>query len=37
VVTWHPSFLLRAPDAETKERAFGEFVQDLKFAWGLAE
>jgi DNA polymerase len=35
VVTWHPSFLLRAPDAETKERAYREFVADLKFAWGL--
>lgn len=36
VVTWHPSFLLRVPDAETKARAFAEFVQDLKFAWELA-
>ena len=36
VVTWHPSFLLRAPDAETKERTYREFVADLKFAWKLA-
>jgi len=36
VVTWHPSFLLRVPDAETKERAYREFVEDLKFAWKLA-
>jgi len=36
VVTWHPSFLLRVPDAETKERAYREFVADLKFAWKLA-
>jgi DNA polymerase len=36
VVTWHPPFLLRAPDAETKERAYREFVADLKFAWKLA-
>jgi uracil-DNA glycosylase family protein len=36
VVTYHPSFLLRVPDAETKARAFAEFVQDLKFAWRLA-
>ena len=37
VVTYHPSFLLRVPDAETKARAFAEFVQDLKFAWKLAD
>jgi DNA polymerase len=36
VVTWHPSFLLRVPDAETKARAYAEFVRDLKFAWKLA-
>jgi DNA polymerase len=36
VVTYHPSFLLRVPDADAKAKAFGEFVQDLKFAWGLA-
>jgi DNA polymerase len=36
VVTYHPSFLLRVPDADAKAQAFAEFVQDLKFAWGLA-
>ena len=36
VVTWHPSFLLRVPDADAKAKAFGEFVDDLKFAWKLA-
>jgi DNA polymerase len=36
VVTYHPSFLLRVPDADAKAKAFAEFVQDLKFAWGLA-
>jgi len=37
VVTWHPSFLLRAPDEATKARARAEFVEDLRMAWGLAE
>jgi DNA polymerase len=36
VVTYHPSFLLRVPDPDAKAKAFAEFVQDLKFAWGLA-
>jgi DNA polymerase len=36
VVTWHPSYLLRVPDAEAKARAEAEFVADLKFAWSLA-
>jgi DNA polymerase len=36
LVTYHPSFLLRVPDADAKAKAFAEFVQDLKFAWGLA-
>ncbi len=36
LVTYHPSFLLRVPDAETKARAFAEFVQDLKLARELA-
>ncbi len=36
VVTYHPSFLLRVPDAKAKARAYEEFVQDLKFAWSLA-
>ena len=29
-ITVHPSFLLRLPDAESKEREFGNFVSDLK-------
>jgi DNA polymerase len=36
VVTYHPSYLLRVPDAEAKEKAFGLFVEDLRFAWRLA-
>ncbi|WP_340647588.1 UdgX family uracil-DNA binding protein [Phenylobacterium sp.] len=36
VVTYHPSYLLRVPDAEAKAKAYGLFVQDLRFAWGLA-
>jgi DNA polymerase len=29
-ITVHPSFLLRAPDAESKEREYAAFVTDLK-------
>jgi uracil-DNA glycosylase family protein len=36
VVTYHPSYLLRLPDADAKAEAFAMFVEDLKFAWGLA-
>ena len=36
VVTYHPSYLLRLPDADAKAKAFAMFVEDLKFAWGLA-
>lgn len=35
VVTYHPSFLLRVPDEETKARAYAEFVEDLRLAWSL--
>ncbi len=35
VVTWHPSYMLRVPDADAKARAYAEFVQDLRFAWSL--
>ncbi len=28
--TWHPSALLRAPDEESRRRAYREFVADLK-------
>lgn len=36
VVTYHPSYLLRVPDAEAKAKAYALFVQDLRFAWELA-
>lgn len=36
VVTYHPSFLLRVPDAQEKAQAYAAFVEDLKFAWSLA-
>ena len=36
VITYHPSYLLRVPDAEAKRAAFDAFVEDLKFAWKLA-
>jgi len=35
VVTYHPSYLLRVPDAEAKAKAYAMFVDDLKFAWKL--
>jgi probable DNA metabolism protein len=35
VVTYHPSYLLRVPDAEAKAKAYALFVEDLKFAWKL--
>jgi DNA polymerase len=36
VVTYHPSYLLRVPDAEAKAKGYRMFVEDLKFAWSLA-
>jgi uracil-DNA glycosylase len=36
VVTYHPSYLLRVPDAEAKAKAYALFLADLKFAWKLA-
>lgn len=36
VVTYHPSYLLRVPDAEAKKKAYALFLEDLKFAWSLA-
>jgi DNA polymerase len=36
VVTYHPSYLLRVPDAAAKARAYEMFVEDLKFAWAMA-
>nr|WP_293372506.1 UdgX family uracil-DNA binding protein [Phenylobacterium sp.] len=35
VVTYHPSYLLRVPDAVAKAKAYAAFLEDLKFAWGL--
>jgi DNA polymerase len=36
VVTYHPSYLLRVPDAAAKASTWAMFVADLKFAWSLA-
>ncbi|MDP3174441.1 MAG: UdgX family uracil-DNA binding protein, partial [Phenylobacterium sp.] len=36
VVTYHPSYLLRLPDADAKAKAYAEFVEDLRFAQALA-
>ena len=36
VVTYHPSFVLRAPDEAARERTFAAIVEDLKRAWELA-
>ena len=36
VVTYHPSYLLRLPDADAKAKAYAMLVDDLKFAWKLA-
>jgi DNA polymerase len=36
VITYHPSYLLRVPDREAKQKAFDMFVADLAFAWRLA-
>jgi DNA polymerase len=36
VVTYHPSFLLRLPDAAAKASAYAAFVEDLRFAAALA-
>ncbi len=35
VVTYHPSYLLRVPDAEAKAKAYAMFLEDLRFAWKL--
>ena len=32
VVTVHPSYLLRLPDEDAKEREYARFVEDLKVA-----
>jgi probable DNA metabolism protein len=36
VVSYHPSYLLRVPDADAKAKAYAMFLEDLKFAWKLA-
>ncbi len=36
LVSWHPSYMLRIPDQEAKDRAYAELVEDLKLAWKLA-
>jgi DNA polymerase len=36
LVSWHPSFMLRIPDRDAKDRAYAELVADLKQAWKLA-
>lgn len=36
LVTYHPSFLLRVPDAAAKARAYAAFVEDLRLAGALA-
>ena len=35
-ITVHPSYLLRLPDEETKQRAYGEFLRDLSRIRDLA-
>ena len=36
LVSWHPSYLLRVPDPEAKDRAYAQLVEDLRLAWKLA-
>ncbi len=36
VVTYHPAYLLRVPDAAAKAEAYARFVEDLRLAWRLA-
>ena len=36
LVSWHPSFMLRLPDPDAKDRAYAELVADLREAWKLA-
>jgi DNA polymerase len=36
VVTFHPSFILRVPDADAKHQAFEKLVEDLRLAGRLA-
>ena len=36
LVSWHPSYLLRVPDPDAKDRAYAQLVEDLKLAWRMA-
>ncbi|MCC8405882.1 UdgX family uracil-DNA binding protein [Paraburkholderia sp. MMS20-SJTN17] len=36
IATWHPSYVLRAPDPQTRERARGELIDALRRAGRLA-
>jgi DNA polymerase len=36
IVTYHPSFLLRAPDEAMRKTLYAGFVEDLKLAWKMA-
>jgi DNA polymerase len=36
VATWHPSYALRAPDQETRDRAYADIVEALRHAGTLA-
>ena len=35
MVTMHPSYLLRIPDAAAKAQAYARFVEDLAMAWNV--
>ncbi|GEN15823.1 hypothetical protein NCH01_22540 [Neoasaia chiangmaiensis] len=37
IVTVHPSFLLRVPDADTRARETQRFEEDLRMAWRLLD
>ena len=36
LVTYHPAYLLRVPDAAARDEAQTLFVEDLRRAWALA-
>ncbi len=36
VLTYHPSFVLRAPDEAARAKTYAAIVEDLKLAWELA-
>jgi probable DNA metabolism protein len=37
MLTWHPSYILRIPDAAGKEAAYGRLVEDLAAAWAFVQ